>query len=52
MEFEQIYEEYFGSETFNHDGSLACGSFNVPSLWKVEKNDTGEWVVVHIKEHA
>lgn len=43
---------YYSSETFNHDGSLACGSFNVPSLWKVEKNDTGEWVVVHIKEHA
>lgn len=42
---------YYSSETFNHDGSTAHGSSNVPSLWKVEKNDTGEWVVVQIREH-
>ena len=42
---------YYSSETFNHDGSSACGSWRIPSLWKVEKNDTGEWVVVQIREH-
>lgn len=42
---------FYSSETFNHDGSTACGSWRVPSLWKVEKNDIGEWVVVQIREH-
>ena len=42
---------FYSSETFNHDGNMACGSWRVPSLWKVEKDDTGEWVVVQIKEH-
>ena len=41
----------YSSETFNHDGSTACSSWRIPSLWKVEKNDTGEWVVVQIREH-
>jgi hypothetical protein len=43
---------YYSSETFNHDGSTARGSWRIPSLWKVEKNDNGEWVVVQIFEHA
>lgn len=42
---------YYSSETFNHDGSIAHGSRNIPSLWKVERNDGGEWVVVQIREH-
>ena len=42
---------FYSSETFNHDGNMACGSWRVPSLWKVEKDDTGEWVVVQIREH-
>lgn len=42
---------YYSSETFNHDGSTACGSWRIPSLWKVEKSETGEWVVVQIREH-
>lgn len=41
----------YSSETFNHDGSTARGSWRIPSLWKVEKNDNGEWVVVQIREH-
>lgn len=41
----------YSSETFNHDGSTACGSWRIPSLWKVEKNDNGEWVVTQIWEH-
>lgn len=46
----QIWVRY-SSETFRPDGSTACGSRNVPSLWYVEKNDGGEWVVVRIREH-
>lgn len=42
---------YYSSETFNHDGSRACGSSHIPALWKVEKNNIGEWVVVQIREH-
>jgi hypothetical protein len=42
---------YYSSETFNHDGSTAHGSRHIPSLWKVEKNGAGEWVVVQIREH-
>lgn len=42
---------YYSSETFNHDGSIAHGSRNIPSLWKVERNDSGEWIVVQIREH-
>jgi hypothetical protein len=42
---------YYSSETLNHDGSIAHGSRNISSLWKVERNDSGEWVVVQIREH-
>lgn len=42
---------YYSSETFDHDGNIACGSWGIPSLWKVEKNDADEWVVVPIREH-
>lgn len=42
---------YYSSETFNHDGSTAHGSWRIPSLWKVEKNNIGEWIVVQIREH-
>lgn len=42
---------FYSSETFRHDGSTTNVSWRVPSLWKVEKNDTGEWVVVEIHEH-
>ena len=42
---------YYSSETFNHDGDIICGSWRIPSLWQVEKNEHGEWVVVQIYEH-
>lgn len=42
---------YYSSKTFNHDGSIAHGSRDIPSLWKVERNGSGEWVVVQIYEH-
>ena len=42
---------FYSSETFRHDGISTNGSWRIPSLWKVQKNDTGEWVVVDIFEH-
>ena len=42
---------FYSSETFGHDGSTVCGSRRVPSLWKVERNNSGEWTVVLIREH-
>ncbi len=42
---------YYSSETYSHLGNVICGSWRIPSLWKVERNETGEWVVVEIREH-
>lgn len=42
---------YYTSKRFNYDGDLVSGSWRVPSLWRVEKNGSGEWVVVGIHEH-
>lgn len=42
---------YYSSETFQPDGSTVCGSWRIPSLWRVEKDGSGEWGVVQIKEH-
>ncbi len=42
---------YYSSETYAHLGNVISGSWRIPSLWKVEKNETGEWVVVEIREH-
>lgn len=50
-EYEGFIWVYYSSETFNHDGSVARGSRNIPSLWNVERNEDGEWVVVQIREH-
>jgi hypothetical protein len=43
---------YYSSETFDHNGDTIRGSWRVPALWKVEKNNAGDWVVVQILEHA
>ncbi len=42
---------YYSSKTVHQDGSTARGSWNIPSLWKVKKNENGIWVVTGIKEH-
>ena len=42
---------YYSSQTFDHDGSIVCGSSRVPPLWRVEKNAAGEWTVTQIREH-
>ena len=42
---------FYSSETFRYDGSSACGSWNIPALWQVARDASGEWVVVQIREH-
>ena len=42
---------YYSQEALDADGNTVCGSSNVPSLWKVEKNENGVWEVVSIREH-
>ena len=42
---------FYSSEACYHNGSPACGSWRIPSLWKVEKNDVGQWIVADIIEH-
>ena len=42
---------YYSCEAYDDQGNAVHGSRNVPSLWKVEKDGTGAWVVVNIKEH-
>lgn len=41
----------YSVEAFDNEGNTVSGSREIPSLWKVERNDAGEWVVVAIKEH-
>jgi hypothetical protein len=43
---------YYSSETLDDDGNLVRGSWRIPSLWRVERDDNGEWAVVQIREHA
>jgi hypothetical protein len=43
---------YYSSETLDADGTTVRGSWRIPALWKVEKDDAGQWVVVQIREHA
>ena len=42
---------YYSYEAINSEGQVISGSKNIPALWKVAKDDTGEWVVISIKEH-
>ena len=42
---------YYSYEAIDDDGETVCGSWKIPSLWKVEKNTAGMWDVVAIKEH-
>ncbi len=42
---------YYSQEAYNEKGETICGSWRIPSLWYLEKNGKGEWVVTGIKEH-
>lgn len=42
---------FYTSEAFDAQGNTVRGSWNIPSLWKVEKDASGTWNVVSIREH-
>ena len=41
----------YSQEAYDKNGETICGSWDIPSLWYLEKNAAGEWEVVGIKEH-
>lgn len=41
----------YSQEAFDAEGNTVCGSREILSLWQVAKDGSGEWRVVHIKEH-
>lgn len=42
---------FYSSETFDEHGALVRASVDIPSLWSLERDASGEWAVVGIKEH-
>ncbi len=41
----------YSSEAYNASDVVTSGSWDVLSLWSLEKNEDGQWIVSHIKEH-
>lgn len=42
---------YYNQEAYDENGKVLTGSRNIPSLWYLEKNESGEWIITYIKEH-
>lgn len=42
---------FYSSKALDEQGGTISESKNIPSLWRVEKDKTGQWRVVSIKEH-
>lgn len=42
---------YYSQETHKANGDLGSGSWRIYSLWQIEKNESGAWEVVRIREH-
>ncbi len=42
---------YYSQEIFDGDGETVRGSWRIPSLWYLEKDENGIWQVTGIKEH-
>ncbi|MBP3700571.1 MAG: zf-HC2 domain-containing protein [Lachnospiraceae bacterium] len=42
---------YYSQEALDADGEVIAGSWRIPSLWRVEKDADGKWIVVDIDEH-
>lgn len=42
---------YYSSKALDEQGGTISESKNIPSLWYVEKDETGQWRVVSVKEH-
>ena len=41
---------YYSREALDKDGNVVCGSWRIPALWCLDKDDNGEWYVKDIKE--
>ena len=42
---------YYSQEALDEEGELVSGSWRIPSLWRLERDETGAWRVISIKEH-
>lgn len=42
---------YYSNMVYDNQGEEVCGSSNVPSLWVFEKDTSGNWQLIYIKEH-
>lgn len=42
---------YYTQTALDEDGGVVMGSWDIPSLWYLERDADGEWIVSHIKEH-
>lgn len=42
---------YYSSKALDEQGGTISENKNIPSLWRVEKDETGQWWVVSVKEH-
>ena len=42
---------WYTQEGLDSNGERITGSWNIPSLWMLEKNAVGQWEIVKIKEH-
>ncbi len=42
---------YYSQEAFSEEGETLSGSWNILTLWTIERNEQGMWQVVSIKEH-
>lgn len=41
---------YYSREELDGEGNMVCGAGDVPVLWRLDQNDSGEWEVVGIHE--
>ncbi len=42
---------YYSQEGLDKNGEVTTGSWRIPSLWYLQPDETGQWQIVHIKEH-
>ena len=42
---------HYSQEAFDQKGETVCGSWDIPSLWYLERTERGSWEVRAIKEH-
>lgn len=42
---------YYSQEGLDRRGNTVTGSWDIPSLWYLQKDENGRWAVTHIKEH-